>query len=149
MVGGSTKVWRKSATIAICGEVRGRGLLLGLEFNPLSDIAVQHWKQMQSQGAGFFLVPQIEKLIESIPSMYAMQNLLNEFGIYTQVARSNSLVLRISAAADNHRRRNRHRLGRDRGSLLRAGPMQQDFRHDRREIDFGRAHSLEEAAVGC
>jgi hypothetical protein len=27
--------------------------------------------------------------------MYAMQNLLNEFGIYTQVARSNPLVLRI------------------------------------------------------
>lgn len=76
-------------------EVRGRGLLVGLEFNPLPDTVVNHWKQMQSGGMGYFLVPQIDKLIESIPSMYVMQNLLNEFGIYTQVARSNPLVLRI------------------------------------------------------
>jgi putrescine aminotransferase len=76
-------------------EVRGRGLLIGLEFNPLPEMVVNHWKQMQSGGMGFFLVPQVDKLIESIPSMYVMQNLLNEFGIYTQVARSNPLVLRI------------------------------------------------------
>jgi putrescine aminotransferase len=76
-------------------EVRGRGLLLGLEFNPLPETIVAHWRQMQSQGMGYFLVPQIDKLVEAVPSMYAMQNLLNEFGIYTQVARSNPLVLRI------------------------------------------------------
>lgn len=76
-------------------EVRGRGLLLGLEFNPLPETIVAHWKQMQSQGMGYFLVPQIDKLVEAVPSMYAMQNLLNEYGIYTQVARSNPLVLRI------------------------------------------------------
>ena len=76
-------------------EVRGRGLLIGLEFNPLPETIVAHWKQMQSQGMAYFLVPQIDKLVESVPSMYAMQNLLNEFGIYTQVARSNPLVLRI------------------------------------------------------
>jgi 3-acetyloctanal aminotransferase len=76
-------------------EVRGRGLLLGLEFNPLPETIVSHWKQVQSQGLGYFLVPQMDKLVEAMPSMYAMQNLLNEFGIYTQVARSNPLVLRI------------------------------------------------------
>lgn len=76
-------------------EVRGRGLLLGLEFNPVPEVIVAHWRQMQSQGMNYYLVPQIDKVVEAMPSMYAMQNLLNDFGIYTQVARSNPLVLRI------------------------------------------------------
>jgi acetylornithine/succinyldiaminopimelate/putrescine aminotransferase/predicted amino acid dehydrogenase len=76
-------------------EVRGRGLLLGLEFNPLPPTLVTHWRQTQSQGLSQYLMPQATQLIESLPSMYVMHNLLEEFGIYTQVARSNPLVLRI------------------------------------------------------
>ena len=40
-------------------------------------------------------MPQVNQLIESLPSMYVMHNLLEEFGMYPQVARSNPLVLRI------------------------------------------------------
>jgi hypothetical protein len=66
-----------------------------LEFNPLPETLVTHWRQSQSQGLSQFLMPQVNQLIESLPSMYVMHNLLEEFGIYTQVARSNPLVLRI------------------------------------------------------
>jgi hypothetical protein len=40
-------------------------------------------------------VADLEGLIHSIPGLYVMQTLLQEYGIYTQVARSNPRVLRI------------------------------------------------------
>ncbi|MES1213654.1 MAG: aminotransferase class III-fold pyridoxal phosphate-dependent enzyme, partial [Singulisphaera sp.] len=76
-------------------EVRGRGLLLGIEFNRLPESLITHWKQTQASGIGEFVAPQLGELIESIVSLYTMHNLLQEFGIYTQIARSNSMVLRI------------------------------------------------------
>ncbi|HVU89812.1 MAG TPA: aspartate aminotransferase family protein, partial [Pirellulales bacterium] len=76
-------------------QIRGRGLLLGIEFNPLPDAIMTHWKQTQAQGIGEFIAPQLGELIESIPALYTMHNLLQEFGIYTQVARSHAMVLRI------------------------------------------------------
>jgi acetylornithine/succinyldiaminopimelate/putrescine aminotransferase len=74
-------------------EVRGRGLLLGLEFHPLPKQFLSAWKLRF--GMGQFLMPEFESVIESIPTLYAMQGLIQEFGIYAQVARSNPLVLRL------------------------------------------------------
>jgi acetylornithine/succinyldiaminopimelate/putrescine aminotransferase/predicted amino acid dehydrogenase len=81
-----------------CGlvrEVRGRGLMLGLEFQPMPDTMVTHFKGMDASGATSFLVPNLDDLIHSIPGLYAMQILLQAHNIYTQVTRSNPRVLRI------------------------------------------------------
>jgi acetylornithine/succinyldiaminopimelate/putrescine aminotransferase len=75
--------------------VRGRGLMLGLEFHPMPPTMVAHFKGMGPSAATTFLVPNLEDLIHSIPGMYAMQILLNAHGIYTQVTRSNPRVLRV------------------------------------------------------
>ena len=79
----------------LVSEVRGRGLMLGLEFNPLPRRVVQHFKGMDASGLAAFQVADLDGLIHSIPGLYVMQTLLQEHGIYTQVARSNSRVLRI------------------------------------------------------
>ncbi|HEY4312714.1 MAG TPA: aminotransferase class III-fold pyridoxal phosphate-dependent enzyme [Pirellulales bacterium] len=76
-------------------EARGRGLLLGLEFQPLPDEISAAWKAVDESGLMPFLVPKLDDLIDNIPALYAMQVLLDAHGIYTQVARSNPLVLRI------------------------------------------------------
>ena len=75
--------------------VRGRGLMLGLEFQPMPDTMVTHFKGMDASGTTALLVPNLDDLIHSIPGLYAMQILLQEHGIYTQVTRSNPRVLRI------------------------------------------------------
>jgi putrescine aminotransferase len=85
----------------ICGRcglargVRGRGLMLGLEFHPMPPTMVAHFKGMDPTGSSRFLVPNLEELIHAIPGTYAMQILLNAHGIYTQVTRSNPRVLRV------------------------------------------------------
>jgi putrescine aminotransferase len=76
-------------------EVRGRGLLLGLEFKPLPRTLLKHFKGMDASGLAAFQVADLDGLIHSIPGLYVMQTLLQEHGIYTQVARSNPRVLRI------------------------------------------------------
>jgi len=76
-------------------EVRGRGLLLGLEFQPLPSEIAAAWKAVDESGLMPYLVPKLDELINNIPALYAMQILLDTHGIYTQVARSNPLVLRI------------------------------------------------------
>jgi acetylornithine/succinyldiaminopimelate/putrescine aminotransferase/predicted amino acid dehydrogenase len=75
--------------------VRGRGLMLGLEFHPMPDTMVAHFKGMDPSGSTALLVPNLDELIHSIPGLYAMQILLQVHGIYTQVTRSNPRVLRI------------------------------------------------------
>jgi len=75
--------------------VRGRGLMLGLEFRPMPASMVAHFKGMDPSGVTPFLVPNLDDLIHSIPGTYAMQILLQAHGIYTQVTRSNPRVLRI------------------------------------------------------
>ncbi len=69
--------------------------MLGLEFRPMPDTMVAHFKGMDPSGATPFLVADMDDLIHSIPGLYAMQILLQAHGIYTQVARSNPRVLRI------------------------------------------------------
>ncbi|MDY0165520.1 MAG: aminotransferase class III-fold pyridoxal phosphate-dependent enzyme [Thermoguttaceae bacterium] len=76
-------------------EVRGQGLLIGLEFEPMPPNIVRHWKQVDSAGQSSFLVPGLDGKLANIPSLYAMHTLLEEHGIYTQTTRSNPRVLRI------------------------------------------------------
>jgi 3-acetyloctanal aminotransferase len=76
-------------------EVRGEGLLLGLEFKPLPESIAAAWKAVDESGMTPYLIPKLDELIVNIPAVYAMQVLLEEYGIYTQVARSNPRVLRI------------------------------------------------------
>lgn len=79
----------------LVGAVRGRGLMLGVEFRPMPDTMVAHFKGMDPSGSTSLLVPNLEELIHSLPGLYAMQILLQAHGIYTQVTRSNPRVLRI------------------------------------------------------
>ncbi|MBI2825386.1 MAG: aminotransferase class III-fold pyridoxal phosphate-dependent enzyme [Planctomycetia bacterium] len=76
-------------------EVRGRGLLLGLEFEPMPDAIAKAWKAVDESGLTPYLIPKLDELINNIPALYVMQVLLDTHGIYTQVARSNPRVLRI------------------------------------------------------
>ena len=76
-------------------EVRGQGLLIGLEFEPLPAAIAAHWKALDAGGLSSYLVSNFDQLLEGMPAMYAMQTLLNDYGIYTQVTRSNPRVLRI------------------------------------------------------
>jgi acetylornithine/succinyldiaminopimelate/putrescine aminotransferase/predicted amino acid dehydrogenase len=76
-------------------EVRGRGLMLGLEFHPVPRAVVRHFKGMDASGLAAFQVADLDGLMHSIPGLYAMQTLLQGHGIYTQVARSNPRVLRV------------------------------------------------------
>ena len=69
--------------------------MLGLEFQPMPDTMVAHFKGMDPSGTTALLVPNLDDLIHSIPGLYAMQILLQVHGIYTQVTRSNPRVLRI------------------------------------------------------
>jgi acetylornithine/succinyldiaminopimelate/putrescine aminotransferase len=80
---------------SVVRDVRGRGLMLGLEFQPVPDTMVAHFKGMDRYGTSALLVPNLDDLIHSIPGLYAMQILLQVHGIYTQVTRSNPRVLRI------------------------------------------------------
>lgn len=76
-------------------SARGRGLLLGLEFQPMAEHVKTHWKIADRTGLGTMLVPDFDKMVDGVLVMHAMQTLLLVHGIYTQVARSNPRVLRI------------------------------------------------------
>src|SRR5271165_3905214 len=79
----------------IIREVRGHGLMLGLEFHELSPTLLTNFKGFGSSGANWWLVPGHEDLVRTIPALYFQSNLLHEHAIYTQVARSNPRVLRV------------------------------------------------------
>lgn len=91
----------KEGLNAMCGqyrclkEVRGEGLLLGLEFQPMADHVKAHWKIADRTGLGSMIVPDFDKMVDGILVMHAMQTLLLVHNVYTQVARSNPRVLRI------------------------------------------------------
>ena len=76
-------------------EVRGHGLMLGLEFHELSPTLLTNFKGFGSSGANWWLVPGHEDLLRTIPALYVQSNLLHEHSIYTEVARSNPRVLRV------------------------------------------------------
>jgi acetylornithine/succinyldiaminopimelate/putrescine aminotransferase len=79
----------------IIREVRGHGLMLGLEFHGLSPMMLTNFKGFNPLGANWWLVPGHDDLLRTIPALYVQSNLLNAHAIYTQVARSNPLVLRV------------------------------------------------------
>jgi acetylornithine/succinyldiaminopimelate/putrescine aminotransferase/predicted amino acid dehydrogenase len=76
-------------------DVRGRGLLLGLEFAPLPATVAAHWKEVDPSGATQYLVPNMAELLDSFSAVYVLYNLLQVHGIYCQATRSNPRVLRI------------------------------------------------------
>jgi 3-acetyloctanal aminotransferase len=79
----------------IIREVRGRGLMLGVEFHPLSDAMLRHFKGSDQSGLSWWLVPDHDDLLRTIPAIYVQTILLQGHGIYSQTARSNPKVLRI------------------------------------------------------
>jgi putrescine aminotransferase len=76
-------------------DARGHGLLIGLEFSPLLLPIAAHYRASDSTGLLKYIMRDIDGLIDTVPALYAMQTLLNFYGIYAQVARSNPFVLRI------------------------------------------------------
>jgi putrescine aminotransferase len=76
-------------------EVRGQGLLLGLDFAPASPTIIAHWKAADGRKSTSFMVPNLDAMLQSGPALYAMQFLLQMHNIYTQVTRSNPHVLRV------------------------------------------------------
>jgi len=68
---------------------------VGLEFKPLPAAIAAHWKALDASGLNSYLVANLDQIVDGMPAMYAMQTLLNEHAIYTQVTRSNPRVLRI------------------------------------------------------
>lgn len=76
-------------------EVRGEGLLIGLEFSPLLPPIAAHYRASDNTGLLKYLIRDFDGVLDTVPTLYAMQALLNVYGIYSQVARSNPFVLRI------------------------------------------------------
>lgn len=76
-------------------EVRGEGLLIGLEFSPLLPPIAAHYRASDNTGLLKYIMRDFDGVLDTVPTLYAMQALLNVYGIYSQVARSNPFVLRI------------------------------------------------------
>lgn len=74
-------------------ELRGRGLLLGLEFAPLPDVIADHW--ISEAGIQPCLIPDYRQRVHDLPAFYVMQSLLRKHNIVTQICRSQPNVLRI------------------------------------------------------
>jgi putrescine aminotransferase len=75
--------------------IRGRGLLLGAEFNSVPASMIEHFKHYDPSGLLPYLVPEADEAFANLGATYVMQTLLADHRIYTQVCRSNPRVLRI------------------------------------------------------
>lgn len=76
-------------------EVRGAGLLIGLEFNPLPERSLRHWHQISPDPLSRFLTTGIDQALQTMPALYCLQALLDQHRIYAQATRSQPLVVRI------------------------------------------------------
>lgn len=76
-------------------EVRGEGLLIGLEFAPLPSNLGAHWRASDPAGTSAYLIPQYDRFVDSFHVLHGLQTLLNGHAIFAQTCRSNPLVLRI------------------------------------------------------
>lgn len=76
-------------------EVRGKGLMIGIEFQRWPQTAINHWKSLDETGLTQYLVKGYDGMVAALHTLQAMYILLNRFGIYTQNTRSNPVVLRI------------------------------------------------------
>lgn len=90
---GLERTWQ--TTDRVIKDVRGEGLMIGLELYPLRPSIVSHWKQTDQSGLMQYMVPNVDALAQGVTTMYLMQTLLEHHSIYTQVARSNPQVLRV------------------------------------------------------
>ncbi len=79
----------------LIAEIRGQGLLAGIEFNPMPANIVRHFAAHDATGVSHFMAPHALDHIRNLSPIYVMQTLLDEFGIYTQIARSKPSVLRV------------------------------------------------------
>jgi putrescine aminotransferase len=50
---------------------------------------------METSALAQYLVPQFDELMGALPAIFVMRTLLEEYGVYTQVTRSNPNVLRV------------------------------------------------------
>ncbi|HIE96975.1 MAG TPA: aminotransferase class III-fold pyridoxal phosphate-dependent enzyme [Planctomycetes bacterium] len=76
-------------------EVRGQGLLIGLEFHPIPANLADHWRASDPTGTASMLIPQYDRLVNGFHVLHALQTLLHGHGIYAQTCRSNPFVLRL------------------------------------------------------
>jgi len=76
-------------------EIRGEGLMVGIEFAPLRESIGAHWRQSDKTGMMQYMVPDLDRHIAEVPALFVMQTLLKRSGIYAQVARSRGNVLRV------------------------------------------------------
>jgi 3-acetyloctanal aminotransferase len=76
-------------------QVRGRGLLMGLEFNRLQGNLKSHWMATDPSGLAPYMGREMSQFIDAFHVLHAMQTLLHGYGIYTQFTRSNPQVLRV------------------------------------------------------
>ncbi len=76
-------------------DVRGPGLMIGVELSPLKALVAKHLKRADVTGMLQHLVGGLDELMKTLPAVFQMQMLLQQHGIYTQVTRSNPLVLRV------------------------------------------------------
>lgn len=76
-------------------EVRGQGLLIGLEFHPMPKNVGDHWRASDPTGGASILIPQYDRLVDSFHVLHALHTLLKGHGIYAQMCRSNPFVLRL------------------------------------------------------
>jgi acetylornithine/succinyldiaminopimelate/putrescine aminotransferase/predicted amino acid dehydrogenase len=84
-----------AARFPVLREVRGQGLLQGVEFEPLSPQLLQHFHATGSSNGMSWFVPQLDETLNALGAFYAMQSLLQSHAIYAQTARSHPLVLRV------------------------------------------------------
>ena len=76
-------------------DIRGQGLMIGVELSPLAESVISHLKRTDSTGMLQYMMQGVDAMIASFPTVFQMQILLDHYHVYTQVARSNPLVLRI------------------------------------------------------
>jgi 3-acetyloctanal aminotransferase len=76
-------------------QVRGRGLLIGLEFERLPGNLKSHWLATDPTGLAPYMGREMNQFIDAFHVLHAMQTLLHGHGIYTQFTRSNPQVLRV------------------------------------------------------
>lgn len=86
---------RLAARHSFVRDIRGQGLLIGLEFQRPPESTVALLKGLLPSDVGTFLVPGLDEMMEGLSATYTMSVLLQEHGIYTQVARSHPRVLRV------------------------------------------------------
>ncbi len=86
---------RLAARYSFVCDIRGQGLLIGLEFQRPPEATVALLRGLLPSDVGAFLVPGLDDMMEGLSATYTMSVLLQEHGIYTQVARSDPRVLRV------------------------------------------------------